>query len=117
MFSARTQAAINRALQGCFPDRCTITAPGMLAAGEQTARAGRSWSSACRFFLAEERYYAHEGTFVLSFTFRFEVPASTEISVGCVVAVHGAYYTVDRVLGLRLDGVLHVKAVRLRAER
>lgn len=117
MLSARTQAALKRALQGCFPDRCTITAPGMPAEGGQAASVGRSWTSACRFFTAEERYYTREGSFVLASTFRFELPAATEISVGCVVAVNGACYTVDRVLGLRLDGVMHVQAVRLRAER
>ena len=116
MLSAHTQAAIARAMRNCFPDNCTISAPGTLAGGGAVIP-GRRYSSACRFFAAAERYYAKEGTFVLASTFRFEVPAATEIDVGYVVTVNGASYTVDRVLALRLDGVLHVKAVRLRAEK
>lgn len=112
MLSSTTQAAINRAIRKlCFPDSCTITAPGT------ALQPGRTVISACRFFAAEERYYQHAGTFILGTTFRFEVPAAPAIEVGSVVCVHGNSYTVDRVLGLRLDGELHIQAVRLRAER
>jgi len=118
MLSSGTQAAIQRAIEkSCFPDTCTISAPAQLFPDQLTEQLGRCQTSRCRYFAAEERYYQREGTFVLSTSFRFEVPASTEIEVGYVVTVDGKSYTVDRVLGLRLDGETHVKAVRLRAEK
>ena len=112
MLSLSTQSAIHRAItQSCFPDTCTITAPGTLA------QPGITYTAACRVFTAEERYYQHSGAFLLATSFRFEVPADCDVQPGSVLTVHGTSYTVDRVLGLRLDGVLQVKARRLRADK